>query len=168
MIIFAYALINKLDQITKMYSLEVAHLVESFAMHIGNYSDSLYVGALLRDIGNLKIDTNLLYKHGPLTLEEQDLLEKHTEYGLEVIKNTHLAKDEVLCSCIKYHHTKLYNKDLPIEPKIISICAAYHSMITTLGNNIPLSKEEAIKKLLEGKDTKFDGDLLLEFVEFIK
>jgi len=52
-----------------------------------NQLKELGMGALLHDIGKLKIDKNLLNKHDDLNHEEYQEIKRHTEYGFNLLRH---------------------------------------------------------------------------------
>ena len=49
-------------------------------------------GALLHDIGKLKIPDSILWKAAKLTAEELKIMRKHAEYGFEFLSNIGFLK----------------------------------------------------------------------------
>lgn len=72
----------------------------------------LGLGALLHDIGKLKIDKSILHKPSRLTKEEYDQMKLHAEYGYEMVKDTAVAS-ALVKSIILLHHEKLDGSGYP-------------------------------------------------------
>ena len=49
---------------------------------------SMSIGALLLDVGKLKIPDRILNKISPLTLEELEEIKKHIQWGMDMVKKT--------------------------------------------------------------------------------
>lgn len=126
------------------HSLNVAYLTAEIYLrnYIGDLSlgieksgiKNIIQGALLHDIGKLKIDNKVFYKESKLTKEEQDLLKKHPQYGYEMIKEdpniSEETKEIVLC-----HHERLdgcgypnQKKDLSHSIRLVNLCDRYDAM----------------------------------------
>src|SRR6059058_4334125 len=84
------------DQSTSGHSRRVADLTAGAAGSMG-IKDSALVqiehGALLHDIGKLKIPDSILWKPGKLTDEEWKIMQRHAEYGFEFLSNIGFLKD---------------------------------------------------------------------------
>lgn len=68
-----------------------------------NLSD-LQQAAMLHDYGKVLIPKEILNKEGSLTAEEKKIMELHSEFGYELLKQQGI-NDNVL-NLIKYHHQK--------------------------------------------------------------
>src|SRR5437870_10064324 len=74
------------DQSTSGHSRRVALWTTGIARRIGISGEALAQveqGALLHDIGKLKIPDSILLKAGPLDSEEWRIMRRHAEYGRE-------------------------------------------------------------------------------------
>ena len=83
------------DQSTSGHSRRVADLTAGAASAMG-IKDAVLVeiqhGALLHDIGKLKIPDSILWKAAKLTAEELKIMRKHAEYGFEFLSNIGFLK----------------------------------------------------------------------------
>ncbi len=73
---------------------------------------SLTMGALVHDIGKLKISPEILNKPGPLTPEEWDLMRQHPEIGAEMIRALPLD-DPVPATVALQHHEQQNGQGYP-------------------------------------------------------
>ncbi len=96
------------------------------------------LGALLHDIGKMRVPQELINKPGALTLEERREVEKHPELGYEITESVsqipYLAKQ-----IIRLHHEKLDGSgyplglkgiEIPEYVKIVTVCDMYDAMTT--------------------------------------
>jgi len=82
------------DEYTAIHSLNVCVLSLFFGRSIGLNKAQLQemgTGALLHDIGKLKVPLEVLNKPGQLTREEFGIMKKHTMYGYKLFRD----KDEI-------------------------------------------------------------------------
>lgn len=98
--------------------------------------DDIIKGALLHDVGKLKIGEELLNKTESLDDDEAEEMKKHTIYGYEIIKNNKNLSDltkEIVLS----HHEKLNGAGYPQHKKgkeissavqLVSICDMYDAI----------------------------------------
>ena len=82
----------------KIYSALPAELKEDVSL------PDLQQAAMLHDYGKVLIPKEILNKKGVLTPEEKQIMELHSEFGYELLKQQGV-KEEVL-KLIKYHHQK--------------------------------------------------------------
>lgn len=177
MCIYVFNCLDKLNNINKLHSLKVGDLVKRFTKSLNIYDNDLFIGALLHDIGKLYIPDSILTKPSSLTEEEFNIIKLHPEYGIKFIKGTSYEHNKTINNCIKYHHLK-YNgngsypqcdlkyDNIPLEARIVSICDAFDAMTSDRGYNKVISKEDALKQLVLGKNTKYDPDIVDKFVAF--
>jgi HD-GYP domain-containing protein (c-di-GMP phosphodiesterase class II) len=72
----------------------------------------LAVGAILHDIGKVKVPKEVLQKPGPLTEEEFELVKKHTTHGFDILR--HNNDLSILIAHIAYqHHERLQGQGYP-------------------------------------------------------
>ena len=127
------------------HCINVAYLVAEIVMnpHFAEikkvddkYVEDIVTGALLHDIGKLKISESILMKPDVLTEEEYRQCQMHPIYGYEMIKDddsfSNMVKDIVLS-----HHEKADGTGYPyhkkaaavnIETQIVSACDIYDAI----------------------------------------
>ncbi|MBQ7865912.1 MAG: HD domain-containing protein, partial [Clostridia bacterium] len=123
------------------------------------------IGASLHDIGQISIPDSLLLQRGPLTIEERQRYEDHTEVGASIIERMagiyKLADRErdILYNICLYHHERYDGKgypkglkgdDIPIYAQIVSIAEVYDSL-TAKNYSAPRSHEEAMELRTTGE-----------------
>jgi HD-GYP domain-containing protein (c-di-GMP phosphodiesterase class II) len=128
----------------------------------------LGLGALLHDVGQVRLPRNLIRKHDPFTDQERRLLEQHPVLGgaiLEQAENISLVAQQIVVE----HHERLNGTGYPakaagasISPlsQIVAITDAYDAMIT--GRNGVLQKPiDVLRELyLDANAGAFDRDLV--------
>jgi HD-GYP domain-containing protein (c-di-GMP phosphodiesterase class II) len=70
------------------------------------------VGALLKDVGMLSVEPELLATPGPLSDDQQRTVEAHCRIGSERVAN-HLPSTAMLCEAIAGHHERLDGTGYP-------------------------------------------------------
>jgi putative two-component system response regulator len=122
------------------------------------------------DIGKLGITDIILLKRSPLTNMEIQEVRKHTVIGGHVLKVIHdrtpsqqYMKTAMILA--EGHHENfdgtgypngLAGDDIPLCCRILAVVNAYDALITDRVYRKGISHEEACKKILEGRGTKFD------------
>ena len=131
----------KTSEYTYKHSVNVAVLSILTAQSLGyETSDikNIALGALLHDVGKMRVDQSIITKPSKLTDDERKEIEKHPKYGYDLLKNikslSFTAKQIVL-----FHHEKLDGTGYPFGLKgieipefvrIVTICDMYDSMST--------------------------------------
>lgn len=159
------------------HSLNVSILSIGFARYLGfseTQIEEVGIGAMLHDIGKVKVDENLLNMKGKLSDEQMHELCKHPQYSYEILqKKSDLpaaAIDIAVC-----HHERLGGQGYPRGLKsaqiskrvrIVSIVDAFESLTSDQVHRSALSVVEAYKILMQGKGSRFDEHLVLKLIEW--
>lgn len=73
----------------------------------------LVITGLLLDIGKIKIPDTILSKKGPLSDEEFRVIQKHAEYGYEMLKDTQLGTNRDILFGVLQHHERCDGSGYP-------------------------------------------------------
>jgi len=132
----------------------------------------LAMGALLHDIGKVKIDSAILQKPAALTNEEFDQVRKHPFFGLKVIMRGLDMGDQV-CRLVLHHHERFDGKGYPMKlgrdaiscgGRIMAIIDAYDAMTSERTYAARLTPHRAMKEIIAGSGTQFDPGYTKEFL----
>ncbi len=159
------------DPYTRGHSERVAHYARLLAIATGKYNEdelnSFHYACLLHDIGKVNIPDEILMKPGKLTNEEFEIIKTHPVVGVEAIKKVQ-GLDQSL-DVIKSHHERWDGKGYPEQLKgeeisylarIVSIADAFDAMTSSRSYRSALTVDEAYKRIIEGKGTQFDPELV--------
>mgnify|MGYP005828999319 CR=1 FL=1 len=165
------ATIELKDPYTRGHSERVAHYARLLAIVTGKYSEdelnSFHNACLLHDIGKVNIPDQILMKSGKLTPEEYEVIKTHPVVGVEAVKRVH-GIDKSL-DVIKSHHERWDGKGYPDQLKgkevsqlarIVSIADAFDAMTSSRSYRSALPVDEAYGRIIEGKGTQFDPELV--------
>ncbi len=86
-----FSQLKKKDEYTALHSLRVCILALTFGRHLDFTPDQMYVlglGALLHDIGKMKVPNEILNKPAPLTEREFELMKSHVPQGVAILEQT--------------------------------------------------------------------------------
>ena len=134
--------------------------------------DELELVAMLHDIGKISVDKKILTKTEKLTEEEWGEIKKHPEVGYRIANATsglsHIA-EYILCHHEHWDGTGyrlgLSGTDIPLLSRIITIVDSYDAMTQDRAYRKALSREVAIKEILDHKGTQFDPVIADLFVD---
>jgi HD-GYP domain-containing protein (c-di-GMP phosphodiesterase class II) len=135
--------------------------------------DLVLYSAKYHDYGKIMIDPNIFLKDGDINRQEFAEIQKHSEYGAELINHCHYPK-----SLIGHHHEwwnghgypdKLKGEDIPLGSRIILIADAYDAMTHDRKYQKAFSQEQALETIKQYSEISFDPELVEIFIsEIIK
>lgn len=148
------------DQGTSGHSRRVADMTVGIAKNLGINDGQLVQiehGALLHDIGKLRIPDSILWKPSELTPEEWEVMRRHPEYGYEFVKRIEFLKGAA--DIILSHHEKYDGTGYPrgLKGTEISLGARIFSMVDAVdaivcdrpyhrGTAFSVAREEIIRR----------------------
>lgn len=158
------------DNGTSGHSRRVARFTKGIAECCGISGEDLTQiehGALLHDIGKLKIPDSILFKPGSLTQDEWLHMKQHVQYGHEFLQEFPFLK--AAASLVLTHHEKydgtgypngIKGTNIPIGARIFAIVDTVDAMMFKRPYNNPVSFEEAAKEVHRCAGTQFDPALV--------
>lgn len=131
--------------------------------------DELEVAALLHDVGKVGVPDDVLLKPGRLDADEQELMQRHRAYGLQILSacctSQHLI-DVVRFAPVWFsgrNDDKRVGEELPLGARILAIVDAFDSMTTDQVWRKAMSRERAMAELFEHAGTQFDPLLVRQY-----
>jgi HD-GYP domain-containing protein (c-di-GMP phosphodiesterase class II) len=134
---------------------------------------TLAMGGVLVDIGNTQIPRSIGMKEGALTEEEIGIMQTHVEYGVEIVEKIGGISDDVL-AMVRCHHERhdgsgypaqLAGADIPVYGRISGVTDCYDAMISHRPYAPAKSSYDAIRELNSLAGTKFQRELVEQFVQ---
>ena len=172
------SMIKNKDEYTAEHSLNVALLSIALGRAEGLPRQALLdlgVCAMLHDVGKVKIPEEILNKEGNLDDNQFAIMRMHTVHGKKLLlgqKNLPDAAVDVALS----HHEKvdgsgyprgLKADEIPYLVKIVAIADSYDAMTSGRVYSVAKPAAEALKLLLQSKDSHHDAKLLNKFIDCI-
>ena len=139
-----------------------------------NEISELSLLAILHDIGKVGIPENILKKPGPLTVDEMEVMKKHTEIGYRIAQNS--PELSSVSELILFHHERwdgkgypsgLKGEDIPLKCRILAIADAYDAMTNDRVYHKAMTNSAAIEELQNNKDTQFDPYITDVFIDVL-
>ncbi|WP_425439290.1 HD-GYP domain-containing protein [Pseudoalteromonas denitrificans] len=169
--------IREKDAYLLEHSINVSVLMTIFAKHLHIDRDIIHelaTGALLHDIGKIKIKDNILNKPGKFTESEFDEMKNHARYSKESLEEAGLSG--IAVEIAGYHHERLDGKGYPYGLKgdeisqyvrMISIVDVYDALTAKRIYKDDMSPIKAFKILKSETPESFDTELLNQFIACI-
>lgn len=135
----------------------------------------LKYSAYLHDIGKINISENILNKKMPLTQEEWDILKKHPDDGVDIIKPVDSLSGTL--PVILYHHEKyggggypqnLAGDEIPFLARILTVADCFDAMTSNRPYSLAKTFDEAIQELKDCSSTQFDPEIVKVFIKVLK
>jgi putative nucleotidyltransferase with HDIG domain len=146
------------DMYTYHHSAEVAILSMLVAKSMGLNSAFVHkigVGALLHDIGKMKIPGEVLNKTGELTGEESELLKTHPQLGYNMLKES-ANISPISRQIVLLHHEKLNgvgyplglkNQDIPVHVRVVTMCDIFNAVTSNRSYKNRMNADMALEIL---------------------
>lgn len=159
------------DPYTAGHSDRVTIIALLIASQLGLSEDSmkhLKYAALFHDIGKLGIPDSILLKNDKLTNEEYELIKRHPDIGVSILKNVEFLQNSL--PIIQHHHERysgngypdgLTKEEIPIGARVIAIADTYDAMTSDRPYRKGLGHDAAVQEIVKNKGTQFD-DLLVD------
>jgi hypothetical protein len=154
------------DAYTHDHAKGVVELARDVAEELGIGAEeirSIELGALLHDIGKIRIPESILNKPGPLDAREWALMRRHTLAGetilgpiadlrnvLPIVRSSHERWDGT------GYPDRLAGDAIPLGARVIAVCDAYRAMIEPRPYRGARSRDEATAELQKYAGTQFD------------
>lgn len=154
------------DHYTEGHLRRVAGYAEQTARACGLSGDDLVIvrfAGILHDIGKIGVSEAIIAKTGLLSPQEHKALQKHPDYGAEIIAPMRFAAR--VAPIIRSHHEHwdgrgyphgLRGEEIPLGARIISVVDAWDAMITDRPYRRSLGEVEATRRLREGSGSQWD------------
>lgn len=156
----------------------VKSLTEKFAVALRIAPDTrewndLMMLATMHDIGKVAIPREILGKTGPLTLDEWQIMQSHTEIGYRMAQS---IEEPVLAQAIlavrehydgKGYPYGLQGEEIPLMARIVAIVDTYDVMTHAQPYQKKRSRAEAIQEMERCAATQFDPELIRVFLDNI-
>ncbi len=137
--------------------------------------DQLEIACLFHDVGKIRLPDSILLKEGRLDAIEQREMQRHSEYGAEILsKASSLYK---YIPAVRHHHEcfdgtgypdGLAGDKIPLEAAIISLADVYDAMTSDRPYRKALAEEDARRKIMELAGRQFHPELSQKFVNLLE
>ena len=164
------------DEYTSVHSMNVCILSLSFGRCLGLSRPELEVlglGALLHDLGKMRIPLEILNKPGRLSKEEFDVIKTHPVIGHEIVSEKGDVPKEAL-DIILFHHERRNGSGYPQGlngdhisnlTRIVAIVDVYDAITSDRCYHDAITPYDALKNMYEWINESFDKDIIEQFIK---
>ncbi len=137
--------------------------------------EQIKIAAVLHDIGKIGVPDDILNKPSKLSDEEFEVIKLHPMKGFEIIKDIPALKN--ISVHVKQHHERmdgkgypegLYDGQISMEAKIISVADAFDAMTSDRPYRKGMTYEKAVEIILENQGSQFDAKVVSVFLDVLK
>jgi HD-GYP domain-containing protein (c-di-GMP phosphodiesterase class II) len=169
--------LKKKDEYTAIHSLNVCILALTFGRHMElkkNDLQELGLGALMHDLGKMKIPNEILNKPSRLTPEEFKLMMTHPAEGRKLLIDAPHEIPERSIEVAYTHHEQydgngypegLDGDSIPYFGRMVTIVDYYDAVTSDRVYHDGASTDEAVKYMYSFRNNRFDGDLVEHFIQ---
>lgn len=170
--------IREEDFYTSEHCFNVCVLALIFGRHLGFQGDDLTqlgICGMLHDVGKMSIPPDILNKPGVLNKLEFQVMRTHTDHG----RDTLAIQENMLADAIEvaYSHHEMYDgtgyprglsgDSISEFSRIITICDVYDAITSDRVYKKAQSSHDALRVLYENRESKFDSELVVQFIQCI-
>ena len=132
-------------------------------------------GAMLHDCGKQAIPHSILNKPGALSEEERKIIERHPQYGYDMLYNREEIHPESRAITLCHHENwdgsgypkGLCEHEIPLLARIVHVADVYDALLRKRAYKDKISQTESIEYLMGGCGTLFDYDVVTTFLDYI-
>ncbi len=169
------AALDTRDTETEGHSERVAAYTMAMARRLKLSDDELAdieKGALLHDIGKIGVPDSILYKPGPLTPEEWEIMKQHPVIGYRMCMKIDMLRNAA--PIVLHHHERwdgkgypygLSGEQTPLGARLFAIADTLDAMTSDRPYRKALSFAQARDEIIRCAGTQFDPDLVKLFSE---
>lgn len=168
--------LKKKDEYTAQHSLRVCVLALAFGRHLDMSVEELKIlgiGALLHDIGKMKVPNEIINKPARLTDEEFEVIKTHVPRGVELLELTKGIPPAAI-QVARCHHERfngggyaagLKGETIGLFGEIGAIVDCYDAITSDRAYHDGMTAHEALGKMYEWRKTDFHPGLVEQFIQ---
>src|SRR3990167_2146775 len=164
------------DEYTALHSLRVCVLALAFGRHLDLTNDELNllgIGALLHDIGKMKVPNDILNKPEKLTEEEFIIIKSHVPHGVSILEQTHGISSASI-DVARYHHERyagggyalgFKGDDIGLFGSVGAIVDCYDAITSDRSYHSGMSAHDALTKMYSWRGRDFQPLMVEQFIQ---
>ncbi|MCH7471656.1 HD-GYP domain-containing protein [bacterium] len=166
--------LDSFDRYTYRHSLNVGLLYMLVVQDWCDTEDELHdlvLGAVLHDLGKIRVGTKIINKQGKLTEAEMTVIRMHPVWSVEMLEGSGVTKEAI--SIARSHHERLDGKGYPDGLKggeidryarLAAVCDVYDALTSTRSYKRKMEFAVAIDLIVRSCGDHFDPDIANMFI----
>jgi response regulator RpfG family c-di-GMP phosphodiesterase len=132
---------------------------------------SLWVGALLHDVGKIGVPDQVLKKPAPLTYEEYEEMKRHPEIGATIMQRSSFLRPGLPAVL---HHQERYDgsgypyglrgDDISLQGRIVAVVDTYDAIVSSRPYRNGSTYEHALAEIVRNAGSQFDPQVVDAFL----
>jgi len=164
------------DEYTALHSLRVCILALAFGRHLDLSNEELNMlglGALLHDIGKMKVPNEVINKPDKLTDKEFTLMKSHVPCGVAILEQTR-GIPSIAIEVARFHHERYAGggyargdkgEEIGLFGCIGAIVDCYDAITSDRSYHAGLSAHDTLKKMYSWRGRDFQPVLVEQFIQ---
>jgi len=168
--------LRKRDEYTAIHSLNVCIFALTFARYLGFNTDEMNevgIGALLHDIGKMRVPLEILNKEGKLSEAEREIVKQHTQHGLDILKASPGLPASAIEVVFTHHERKkgtgyprgLVESQIHLFSRMVAIVDVYDAITSDRVYHHGMNTLDALKNMFKWRENDLDSDLVESFIQ---
>jgi len=130
--------------------------------------------SLLHDVGKIQVPQEILYKPGPLTPEETQIMRQHPVWGAEILSKIPPLQHAVPVT--RHHHERwdgggypsgLKGDEAPLAARLVTVVDTFDALISDRPYRPALPFDVVMDEMRRGVGTQFDPDISRAFLGIV-
>ncbi len=140
------------------------------------WCEMLRLAARLHDIGKIAVPDSVLFKSGPLTVEEYEMLKTHTSMGHRILAGNSAPLFQMAAELAQSHHEwwdgsgyplGISGNSIALTGRIVAVADVYDALISKRPYKRAWAKDEAARFIVAGRGGQFDPDVIDAFISVL-
>jgi putative two-component system response regulator len=137
------------------------------------YAGLISIASTMHDVGKICIPTCILKKRGALDREERQIVQRHAEYGAQLLSGIALPVLEVAAQIAHCHHEHfdgtgyprgLKGDQIPLSGRIVAVIDVFDALVMDRAYRRAMPVDHALQLIRAGRARQFDPDVVDAFL----
>lgn len=132
----------------------------------------IFLASALHDVGKIGLPDAILSKPGPLSAEERQQMQRHTDFGADILSDSPSELIQAARRVAESHHERwdgagypkgLSGTSIPIEARIVAIADVFDALCSKRAYKAAWPIADAFREILNSSGTQFDPACVAAF-----